>query len=193
MTDPKARLFVAVEVPARVRDGIEPATEPLRRRQPEARWVEPSAFHLTLAFVGWLDDEKSRAVEKACAEAAGSVGPFDLALSGRAGTFGSGVLWAGMEHSPELDRLAGAVRQALADRDLLVETRPFHGHLTLARAARGARIHPGLAQAYEGPRLSWRVERLALMRSRLRRAGARYSVEAAWPLGRGGGASGADG
>lgn len=181
-TDARARLFVAVEVPARVRDAIEAATEPLRRRQPDARWVDPSAFHLTLAFVGWVDDEGARAVADACADAAAAVGSFDVAVTGRAGTFGRGVLWAEVADSPELEDLAGAVRRAMVERDLLVEERPFHAHLTLARAGRGARIRPGLAEAYESPRLSWGVERLVVMRSRLRRGGARYSVEAAWPL-----------
>lgn len=184
MDEKKARLFVAVEIPSDVRDGVEAAVEPLRRRMPDVRWVSPSAYHVTLAFIGWADDEGVGLVERACAEAASAVHPFSLALSGRAGAFGDSVLWAGLVDSPGLDGLAAAVRQALTGRGMLVEQRSFHGHLTLARAGRSARIRRGLAEAYEGPAPSWRVERLVLMRSRLRRTGAQYGVEGAWLLGR---------
>lgn len=186
MAGSRARLFVAVGIPARVRGAVEAAARPLRRAQPDARWVDPSALHLTVAFVGAVGDEERRAVEGACAEAAATVGSFDLALSGRAGTFGRGVLWAGVEHSPALDRLAMAVHGALVTRGLPVEDRAFHAHVTLARARRGARIRPGAAEDYESPRLSWRVERLALMRSRLDQGGARYRVAGEWPLEGGG-------
>lgn len=182
MTEARARLFVAVEVPAHVREGIEAATRPLRRRQPDARWVDQSALHLTVAFVGEVGDEGVQAVGSACAEATATVGSFDLVLSGRAGTFGRGVLWAGVEDSPPLERLASAVRAALVDRGLAVEDRAFHAHVTLARARRGAPIRPATVEAYETPRLRWRVDRLTVMRSRPGQGGARYSVAAAWPL-----------
>lgn len=187
MADARARLFVAVEVPARVREGIVAAARPLRRDQPEVRWVDPGALHLTVAFVGEVGEEGRRAVEGACAEAAVTVGAFDLVLSGRAGTFGRRVLWAGVEPSPALDRLSSALRGALAARGLPVEERAFHAHVTLARAVRGARIRAGAPEAYESPKLSWRVERLALMRSHLGQGGARYSVAGAWALDRNGG------
>lgn len=183
MADEKARLFVAVEIPANIRDRIEAAVEPVRRRLPAGRWVSPNAFHVTLAFIGWVDDEEAMRVQDACGEAASASGAFRLALSGQAGTFGTGVLWAGLEDSTELDGLVAALRSALAGRGLAVDERPFHAHVTLARAGRGARIRQDLAVAYEGPTSSWPVERLVLMRSRLGPSGAQYSVEGAWPLG----------
>lgn len=180
--DDKARLFVAVEVPTEVRDAIDFAMEPLRRSQPDVRWIAPSAFHLTVAFLGWCDTAGRQAVEAACAQAAATVGSFGLSLTGAAATFGSRVLWVELAPSRELDTLASALRAALGDAGMRVEARPFHAHITVARAGRGARLRPGLAQSYDGPELSWSVERLVLMRSRLRRTGALYSVESAWPL-----------
>lgn len=180
--DSKTRLFVAVEVPTDVRDGIDLAVDPLRRARPELRWVEPSAYHLTMAFVGWCDDAGVRTVQAACAEAAGAVGPFRLGLTGAADTFGGSVLWVGVAASEQLGVLAAAVRRALAARGTEVEARPFHAHVTIARAGRGTRVNRRLAQQYEGPASAWTVERLVLMRSRLRRGGAQYGVEAAWRL-----------
>lgn len=183
MSGQKTRLFVAVEVPAPVRDRIDAAAETLRLAQPDARWVTPRGFHLTLAFIGWADEEALLAAQEACAAAAVASPPFELALTGTAGMFGNGVLWAGLEDSPALDELAAAVRSGLAERELTVEARPFHAHVTLARASRGSRLRRDLAAAYDGPRTSWRVDELLLMRSRLQRGGSRYTTEAAWRLG----------
>jgi RNA 2',3'-cyclic 3'-phosphodiesterase len=179
----RRRLFFAVEVPDRVRDAIDAASEPLRRQQPEARWVDPAMVHLTVAFLGWIDEAQWPAVSRAAAEAAAATGPFELSLTGDAGMFGSRVLWVALAPSDELDQLASTARSTLRDEDLPVETRPFHAHLTIARAGRGARLRRGLVEAYKGPIATWQVERLVLMRSRLRRGGAGYSVQAAWPLG----------
>lgn len=179
------RLFVAVEIPEDVRDGIAAAVAPLRRAGPPVRWVASGAYHLTMAFVGWVDDAGVGAVEDACATAAPAVEPFAVTLSGTAGTFGGGVLWAGLADGRPLDELAIALRELLAERGLLVEHRPFHAHVTLARAVRAARITRGLADAYAGPRATWTVQRVVMMRSRLHPSGARYRVESAWRLGLG--------
>lgn len=179
----KARLFVAVEIPGGVREEIAAATDPLRRTAPQVRWVAAEAYHLTLAFVGWVEDPGVRALEDACAVAASGAEPFTVTLSGTAGTFGGGVLWAGLADCGPLEQLATALRAALAKREMAVEQRSFHAHVTLARPARGVRLPRGLADAYTGPRSTWPVERLVMMRSRLHPSGARYSVEGAWPLG----------
>ncbi|HWB72669.1 MAG TPA: RNA 2',3'-cyclic phosphodiesterase [Egibacteraceae bacterium] len=181
--DAKTRLFVAVEVPARVRSAVDAATGPLRAEAGQARWTDPAGWHLTLAFLGWVEAQRVADVEAAVASAVRGAEPFEVALSGAAGTFGGGVLWAGMDDSAALAALADGLRAALTEAGFAQEERPFHAHLTLARAPRGARIPRGLAERYVGPTSSWRVDEVVLMRSRLRRGGARYTPVAAWPLG----------
>lgn len=183
MADERSRLFVAVEVPSSVRDAVDGATEALRRRQPELKWTSLASFHLTLAFLGWLDPDGVSAVHRATAAAAAESEPFTVELSGEAGTFGSKVLWAAVQPNDALTALANAVRARLVDEGLSVESRPFHAHLTLARAGRDGRIRRELSASFEGPTHAWTVDRVVVMRSRLSRGGARYTVESAWPLG----------
>lgn len=184
MEGQRLRLFVAVEVPEPVRAAVDAVLAALRPRAPQANWTAAAGWHLTLAFLGGVEAERVEAVEDALAQAAGEVEPFTLRLDGTVGTFGGRVLWAGLEGSAPLAALAGHVRDALAPLGFPPEERPFHAHLTLARARRGGRLPRDLAADYAGPRPAWRVERLALMRSRLGRGGARYEVHASWPLGR---------
>lgn len=179
----RLRLFVAVEIPEVVREAVDAAASALQRRAPDARWTGPSGWHLTLAFIGWVDPGSVEAVESACADAAARAAPFRLRLDGTAGTFSNRVLWAGIEHSEELAVLADRVRDGLELAGFEMETRPFRAHLTLARARRGASLPRGIADDYHGPTAAWTVDRLLLMRSRLRRTGARYTVHGAWLLG----------
>jgi RNA 2',3'-cyclic 3'-phosphodiesterase len=178
----RERLFVAVEIPAKVRDAIDAALAPMHRRAPDAKWVDPSLWHLTLAFIGWVSvDDRSR-VEAACHRACEETEPFEIGLDGRAGTFGHKVLWVGLAASEPLARLAETVRTELREEGFPIEERPFRAHLTLARAGRGGLLPRTLTDGYEGPTSTWPVERMVLMRSRLRRTGPRYTVEAAWRL-----------
>lgn len=182
MVRDRLRLFVAVEIPQRVRKAVDAAAAPLQRKAPDAKWTDPAHWHLTLAFLGWVEADRQSAVERACAAAAPDAGPFELALDRSAGMFGRRVLWVGLEGAGELAALASALRAALAGAGFETDDRPFRAHLTLARARKGAQLPRGLDEAYRGPASRWTVDRFVLMRSRLQRAGAQYSVEAAWRL-----------
>lgn len=177
------RLFVAVEVPKEACRAVEAATAPLRPLVPGLRWTEASGWHLTVAFLGSTPPDRLDTIRGAVAEVAAQGHPFTLRLSGRAGTFRGGVVWAGLEDAPMLAEIAGALRVRLAELGYEFGDEPFHPHLTLARAGRGEPRLEELAQRYAGPRSAWTVRHLALMRSRLAIGGARYSVTGQWPLG----------
>ena len=159
------RLFVAVEVPADVRAAVDAAVAPLRTAAPKLRWVAPERYHLTLVFLGAVDEALlpgvSAGMQAGCAGAAG----FTLALDGTVGTFGRRVLWAGVAPSPELTTLAGRVTAALRSVvGLADEQREFSAHLTLARAKREP-VRSRLVKGVSVPALSWPVGRVVLLRS----------------------------
>lgn len=180
----RLRLFAAVEIPDHVTASILAVLPPLRRAHPGLRWTDPAGWHLTLAFLGWVPPERSGPIQEALAAAAARVAPFPLALTGEAGSFRSGALWAGLADQPALHRLAGEVNDALeAVVELPEKGRVFRPHLTLARTRgrdRGEAAEAG--RRYQGPLLAWTVERVVLMRSHLSKAGARYEIVGAWPL-----------
>lgn len=178
----RLRLFAAVEVPEDVRAQVQRAARPLRERAPDLKWTRPEGWHLTLAFLGWVDRARVDDVQEALAQAAARCSPFTLALTGAAGTFRSGALWAGVHEAPALEALADATRAALIGQGFDIEERAFRPHLTLARARRGQRLPRDLVEEYDGPAASWDVERLVLMRSHLRQSGAVYEEWAAWRL-----------
>lgn len=186
------RLFVALDPSEEVREGIREAVAPLRDAAPNQKWADLDKLHLTLVFLGSYPTEQVAGIEAALADVAGRHPPFGLHARG-AGTFGSSarprVLWVGL--GGDLDALAslqGEVEAALVPLGHRAEERPFHPHLTLARA-RHPRGDRELAAARDALATqdfgSFAVGELQLVRSVLRRTGAIHQPLAVWPLGGG--------
>jgi 2'-5' RNA ligase len=180
------RAFVAVVPPPAVLAAVESLAESLRAPDDALRWASPEQHHLTLQFLGRVDEPN--ALVDALAESLGAVPPFPLQLGG-GGAFPSpgrgSVLWSGLAvGGTELAELAGAVHRATAPLGFGAEHRPFRPHLTLARAAK-ARDLGGLVAALgdgpAGPR--WTVEQVALFESDTRPEGAVHTVRGRVALG----------
>lgn len=141
------RLFVAVELSEETVRTAARISAALRRdvgSRLHATWVAPENMHLTVRFIGQVEDARARAVIDALVPPV-AVPPFDVEL-GACGMFppsGSPrVIWIGLT----LGMLSLTAMHAEFERRLLAlgferETRPFSAHLTLARvkdAPRGA-------------------------------------------------------
>jgi RNA 2',3'-cyclic 3'-phosphodiesterase len=169
------RLFVAVEVPDEVRDAVAALERP---EGDDVRWSEPGSWHVTLRFLGEVDDGEApvAALGRVVAAATtASVGPTPERL-------GPTAVVLAVEG---LDEVAAAVAVAfagLAGDRAGDQGRRFTGHLTLGRLRRPGRWPAGGAGTLPGP-VRWRVGSVALVRSHLRTgAPARYEVLARQPL-----------
>jgi len=182
------RSFVAVLLPEAVRLRVDEAAAALRERARGVSWVRAENLHVTLRFLGSVDEATLGQVRDALAGAAAEVPPFRLALAGFGG-FPSAqaprVIWAGVSEGAEsLVALHARLEAALGRRGLPPEGRAFHAHVTLGRARepRGVPGIAGLLEAAREPLGEMRVEAVHLMRSDLDPGGARYSVLAREPL-----------
>jgi 2'-5' RNA ligase len=131
------RTFIALEMNKDVQNQLAQVMRQLAPVLPGGRWVDPLGIHITLAFLGELNDERLRAAIHATQEAAQHVHTFTYRLS-RFGLFGStqhpATLWMGIEEpSGALQAAHDSLRQALIAHKLPTESRPFSPHLTLAR------------------------------------------------------------
>lgn len=174
-------------LPDEVRQRLAAAVERLRPHAAGVAWVAPANLHVTLKFLGEVDEGRVPSVAAALAAAAGAHGAFDVSVRGL-GAFPSPerprVLWAGLEDDAgRLGALAGGVDAACAALGFPRETRAFASHVTLGRAREGRR-QPALADALArgGEFGRVRVERVALMQSELSPRGSRYSELALCPL-----------
>ena len=126
------RLFVAVRPPAEVLERVAALD---RLSLPGLRWTTPDQWHVTLRFLGQVDD--ADAVVEALTAAVTTAPTAEAVLGPATGRFDQRVL-----HVPVSGPagLAGAVVGATAHLGRPAEDRPFAGHLTLARVAKGARV-----------------------------------------------------
>jgi RNA 2',3'-cyclic 3'-phosphodiesterase len=189
------RTFVAIELGEALRAWLRGEIERLRHVIPAARWVDPAGLHLTLAFLGELDDARLAEVAPAVAEAVAGTAPFTLTI-GALGTFGPRaaprVIWMGVGGAERrLVELQARVAAALARRGFALETRPYSPHLTLARVAAPLppeqleRLRAELVDVARPPARapSIAVSSVSVMKSELLRPVARYTRLEAIPLG----------
>jgi len=176
------RLFIAVELDPSVRAKILREAERLRRFAPQAKWVNPSGMHVTLAFIGQLADERVPEVKAILEEVASRHAPLSLSAQGIGG-FGASrhprVLWIGLGGDiSSLGNIKADLEQRLLPLGYEAEKRAFKPHLTLARA-RQMQGDPALARCIEECKDASfgesRVERVILFRSGLSPKGARYT------------------
>lgn len=175
-------------LPEALRARIDEAAAPLRERAPGVSWVRAENFHLTLRFLGAIEEATIGRVREALGEAAAAAPAFRVEVGGFGG-FPSAraprVLWVGLTAGAEpLAALHAHLERGLAARGLPPEGRAFHAHVTLGRA-RDTRGLTGLESLLSGaaaPLGATPVDAVHLMRSDLHPAGARYSVLAREPL-----------
>ncbi len=154
--------------------------------EPRLRWTRREQWHLTLAFLGEVDESARDRLTERLARAARRHPPVELALAG-GGRFGDRVLWAGVDGDRTgLRLLAGSVGAAARRSGLPVDERPHRPHLTLARARPPAPDLRPLADALRGfAGRPWTASELHLVRSDLGAGpggGARHEVVGTWEL-----------
>jgi 2'-5' RNA ligase len=175
------RIFFAIELGDAVLDLLEEATVPLRAEAPELAWVPRDKRHLTLKFLGDVDEAAVSKLTEAADRAAARHGPLEMHVR-EVGAFPNfrraRVVWIGVEQEPRLELLHHDLELACADEGFEVEGRPFRPHVTLARvrAPLPAERLRALARAARRVRAKANVlvERITLFESTLAPTGARY-------------------
>jgi 2'-5' RNA ligase len=179
------RLFVGVELDAAIVDVAAAVIDDLRRavaeRAPRARisWLTRDRLHLTLAFIGNVDDGRLQAIHTQLRPPY-STGRFDVGLGGL-GVFPERghprVVWVGIETGRDLlHALAEEVTTRLAGAGIEREERDYNPHLTLARVREPGDLRADvLLSGRDGIVLGTSVVRaITLLESRLSPKGPSY-------------------
>lgn len=181
------RLFVALPVPEAVEGEIASLQRRLARELPEIgfRWQPPEAAHLTLVFLGTVDESALPYCRRALAAAAerhGSIGLGSTSLGAFPSAARASVVWLGVEAAAGSGALA-ALQTDLAQRMSVLkrghDPEAFRPHLTLGRVRNGGRHGGALGAALtriSPQRHSWTARELVLYRSRTSREGSRYQA-----------------
>lgn len=175
------RLFVIAELPDEVKERLSAISYGL----PGAAWIPPEEMHLTLRFIGEVDESLFRIIQEALEGIQGK--SFYLTLKG-VGHFPKRgepeKLWVGVAENEDLVRLRNKIESVLVRRGLEPETRKFHPHVTLARVKDSRApwigqylVENSLFLMHEIP-----VQGFQLYSSKLAPAGAIHHLERTYPL-----------
>lgn len=174
---PLKRLFIGVELPAPCRDALSDLDPGL----PGLRWLPAEQMHLTLSFLGDRNQSQQNALTEGLR--AVRVPPFFLPLQG-VSSFARGgqpsVVWVGVGSGhPHLFALHKRIQDAILRVGLEADLRPFHPHVTVARAKGISRqmLQPFLRRHRETNFDLFAVNGFALLSSGLQSEGASHHVE----------------
>lgn len=180
----KKRIFAAIDIPEIERRKIERLIERLKSEFPNERikWEKPEKIHLTLKFLGEIDDEQLKDFVEAVGETVKKVSPFKLQIA-KTGVFPAPnkarVLWLGiMDAQGSLRRMNKILETECERRGFAGEKRNFKAHLTIARCKE--RPNDLLIEQYLNadfpPSPPFEIAEIVIYQSELRPTGSIYSV-----------------
>ena len=177
------RCFIAIPLPQNIIRDLSDIQSKLKQTETDIKWVNSNNIHLTLKFLGYIEDAKIGEISKNLKEAFRKSKGFESAL-GKPGAFPSisnpRVIWLGISKNEDkitkLQKIAEDVLEPLGfDR----ETRAFHPHLTLGRVRSKKNINK-LIEQIKTPQTSkadpFPIEKIILFQSILKPSGAEYTA-----------------
>ena len=196
----RKRIFIAINLPEEIKKKL----SDYQSKWPElpCRWTKKENLHLTLFFLGYLTDEEVGEVCKITREVASKYSPFSISLDkilygppkkmpartrhnfeDVGGSVAGGpprMIWVQGEKSKELANLKGDLEDSLTENiRFSPESREFSPHLTLGRIKtwQWRQIEPeDRPEVEEDISLSFNVNSIEVMESKLKRSGPEYTI-----------------
>jgi len=131
------RTFIAIELPKEIKNSLSCLQEELKKQNADVKWVDPSNIHLTLKFLGEIEDKKTDKLVGIMQEVAKN-NPFFAMRICSLGAFPKiefpRIIWVGIDKGDkETKKLAKDLEERLSGLDIPKEERSFSSHITIAR------------------------------------------------------------
>ena len=175
------RAFIAIAVPESLLKSCQDIVAQLRGLNLQGRFAKTQSIHLTLQFLGNIEEDQIVGIAQVLEQAGREVAPFDLEV-GRLGVFpqlaNPRVVWLGVDPVDGLMKLQSKIQRGLEPLGFPREKRDFHPHLTLFRLKSRKNLSPLTEYLKaEGPHQKAGViqaEQIHLYQSILKPQGAEY-------------------
>jgi 2'-5' RNA ligase len=177
------RAFIAIELTEEIKDKLKNIQNELKGSGADVKWVEPENIHLTLKFLGDIDEKKIEDIKRILEKISEKHSRFSIELSG-IGAFPKisdpRVIWIGVEKGKEeLSKIFLELEEQLCRLGFKREERGFSAHITIGRL-RSPLNRPRLIEEIKkidsfSP-LSLSVNRISLFKSTLTPKGPIYEI-----------------
>ncbi len=179
------RSFIAIEIPDSIRSQIAALQEEMRRLQSHVSWVTPRNIHVTMKFLGDIQESLVPQIGSVLGKISSCTRPFQITIE-NLGFFPNArrprVLWVGVtDRQQQLKTLFQEIEEGLVPFGFTLEKRGFTPHLTIGRVRNPRGINEVVArmQSFNFPPESFEAKGIVFMKSTLKPTGAVYE-----PLGR---------
>jgi len=175
------RTFIAVDLPEAIKTNIEEVQNPLKKTDTYVSWVKPKNIHLTLKFLGEVEENKIEDVFYGTEKALKSLKSFSLSLKDLGGFPNlrrPRVIWVGVDKGKdELSVMQKNIEEELLKLGYPKEGRAFSPHLTIGRVKSPRNIEKlvGLIEKTNFQTQEVRIDEVVAMRSQLHPQGAIYT------------------
>lgn len=178
------RTFIAFDICSKVLKRVSRLQDEIRRSsggdKRDVKWVETELMHLTLKFLGEIDDSKVVEVCRAVEETAGQFGEFEAEVK-NVGSFGRPprVVWIGVDGGAKLVQFQKNLDEKLAEIGFSLDEKPFVGHLTLCRFKKfgfGKRIGRIIEEYSDFSAGKFQIDSVSVYKSELTNAGPEYTL-----------------
>jgi len=176
------RAFIAIDLDREIKSALETLVRDLKTARADVRWVGFGGMHLTLKFLGPIEESQALRIRGIMDDVGRRHAPLPLRLEGTGAFPGERdprVLWAGVAAEPGLLALQADLDAALEAEGFAREKRAFTPHLTLGRVKGPDRLARAMAELdkHRGDVFgAMTARKLALFETRLRPEGAEYQI-----------------
>jgi len=180
----KIRMFISV--PIKDKEPLKPILDDIKGLN-NVRPSPLSQMHITMRFIGDIDDGKTKKVVKAVTDAVDGIEPFTIRIGG-AGCFPKpqrpSVLWIGAEPSDILKKIADNIATNLKAVKISFDEKPFKSHITVGRCTGPMDPRPFIEKYSDSEIESFLCDEVLVMRSELSPQGAKHTILARVPIGK---------
>jgi 2'-5' RNA ligase len=176
------RIFIGIKFDKTTIEKIIISLKPFKKIATPIRWVKPENIHLTLKFIGEINEEKKNQIEETMEKINFQSEPIEISISGF-GKFGQredlNIFWAGIKDNPDLKALHEKIEDSLDSIHIKRETRKFKPHLTLGRNRKKFNFKsffPLLEQYSDLPIVTFMADRFQVFQSTLSPQGPTYTI-----------------
>ncbi len=177
----KIRTFICFELPDKIKEKIADLQDDLKPFGDGVRWMRPDSIHLTLKFLGDVEEEQIPEITSAVQKASDAIPPLKIQVSG-CGAFPNfrrpRVFWVGVkEESGKLLELGSNIEMALEEIGYPKEKRDFSPHLTFGRvkSRNGIPEMTDFLKKHNFELKPFKADQVIVMQSQLRPTGAVYT------------------
>lgn len=168
------RLFIAALLPREIQAGIDEYIKTIRPRCEGVKWERREKLHITLKFLGNVEDSKANQISSALSSLVGNRSSLSMEIQ-RFGGFpvlsNPRVIFVGLSDNPPLTEIHESINNELEPLGFEKERRKFIPHVTIGRVKSKMRVKGTIPPP---ARVRFDINEIALMQSVIGREGSKY-------------------